>query len=171
MQYDSLCQSLTTNECFHIHTGAEIEDQSCNGAYACNLSPSIVVEEGSCNVGYYFIGKTCALAPGAHIGKESCLGHYGEVLFKISTVALINSLCVYISILSRFINHHSKLVVSFAALLATTPAIVTWPAQMGREQFMMVPVVVPTAIISGHALLWPVSLEKDKRLPTSFCTF
>jgi hypothetical protein len=42
---------------------------------------------------------------------------------------------------------------------------------MVREEFMMVPVVAPTAIISGHAGECEVSLEKDKRLPTSFCTF
>jgi uncharacterized RDD family membrane protein YckC len=65
----------------------------------------------------------------------------------------------------------SVLVIPFAALLATTPAIVFRPAKMAREEFMMVPVVVPTAVMSLHALLWPVSLEKDKRLPTSFCTF
>ena len=109
MQYDSLCQSLTTNECFHIHTGAEIEDQSCNGVGACGLSPGIVVEEGSCNKSYEDDYAMCGLASGAHIGKESCLGHYGEVMLKISIVALINSLCVNISILPRFINHHSKL--------------------------------------------------------------
>jgi hypothetical protein len=106
----TLCQSLNINDCFHIQTGAEIEDQSCNGGAACVLSPGIVVEEGSCNMfdgGDY--ANVCALAPGAHIGKESCLGYYGEVLLKISIVALTNSLCVNISILSRFINHHSKL--------------------------------------------------------------
>jgi hypothetical protein len=108
----TLCQSLNINDCFHIQTGAEIEDQSCNGLYACYLSPRIVVEEGSCitTPGYFFVfGKTCAYAPGAHIGKESCLEDFGEVMLKISIVTLINSLCVYISILSRFINHHSKL--------------------------------------------------------------
>jgi hypothetical protein len=132
MQRDSVCQSLTINVCFHIHTGAEIEDQSCNGKFACYLSPGIVVEEGSCNVEYEYrygwVGGTCAFAPGAHIGKESCLGNYGEVMLKISIVALINSLCVNISIIYRFINHHSKVVFPFAALLATTPAIVTRPA-------------------------------------------
>jgi hypothetical protein len=51
----------------------------------------------------------CGLAPGALIGKETSLGHYGEVLLKISIVALTNSMCVYISILPRFINHHAKL--------------------------------------------------------------
>ena len=97
MQYDSLCQSLTTNECFHIHTGAEIEDQSCNGVGACGLSPGIVVEEGSCNKSYEDDYAMCGLASGAHIGKESCLGHYGEVMLKISIVALINSLCIHLN--------------------------------------------------------------------------
>jgi hypothetical protein len=109
MQYDSVCQSLTTNDCFHIHTGAEIEDQSCNGAGACGLSPGIAVEEGSCNMFDEDDYAMCGLASGALIGKESCLGHYGEVLLKMSIVALINSLCVYISILPRFNNHHAKL--------------------------------------------------------------
>eukprot|EP01082_Thalassiosira_pseudonana_P006135 g5282.t1 g5282 contig2:156776-159955(+) len=90
-------------------SGAEIEDQSCNGVGACGLSPGIVVEEGSCNKSYEDDYAMCGLASGAHIGKESCLGHYGEVMLKISIVALINSLCVNISILPRFINHHSKL--------------------------------------------------------------
>ena len=95
----------TINDCFHIHTGAEIEDQSCNGLYACNLSYGIVVEEGSCNVSGW-IGETCALAPGAHIGKESCIGDLGEVMLKISIVALINSLCIY---LNSFSFHQSPL--------------------------------------------------------------
>ena len=69
----------------------------------------IVVEEGSCNMSDEGDYAMCGLASGAHIGKESCLGHYGEVMLKISIVALINSLCVNISILPRFINHHSKL--------------------------------------------------------------
>ncbi len=43
------------------------------------------------------------------------------------------------------------LVSVFRALLAATPAIVTGPAQMVREQFMMVPVVVPTAVMPRHA--------------------
>ena len=60
---------------------------------------------------------------------------------------------------------------AFGALLATTPAIVYLPAQVVREEFMMVPVVAPTAVISLHARVCEVSLEKDKRLPTSFCTF
>jgi hypothetical protein len=101
MQYDSVGQSLTTNDCFHIHTGAEIEDHSCNGAGACGLSPGIVVEEGSCNKFDDDDLAMCGLASGALIGKESCLGHYGEVLLKISIVALKNSLCVNISILPR----------------------------------------------------------------------
>jgi hypothetical protein len=63
------------------------------------------------------------------------------------------------------------LVIPFAALLATTPAIVIRPAQVVGEQFMMVPVVAPTAVMTLHAGLCEVSLEKDKRLPTSFCTF
>jgi hypothetical protein len=67
---------------------------------------------------------------------------------------------------------HLKIVVSpFAALLATTPAIVLLPAQVVREEFMMVPVVAPTAVITLHARVCEVSLEKDKRLMTSFCTF
>ena len=37
----------------------------------------------------------------------------------------------------------TMLVLPLAALLATTPAIVTGPAHLVREQFMMVPVVVP----------------------------
>ena len=45
----------------------------------------------------------------------------------------------------------SLLVTIFGALLAKTPAIVTGPASLVREQFMMVPVVVPTAIMHGHA--------------------
>jgi hypothetical protein len=53
-------------------------------------------------------------------------------------------------------------VIPFAALLATTPAIVLLPAFMVREQFMMVPVVAPTAVITLHAMLWPVSLEKKR---------
>jgi hypothetical protein len=65
----------------------------------------------------------------------------------------------------------SIVVCSFRALLATTPAIVLLPAQVVREEFMMVPVVAPTAVISLHARVCEVSLEKDKRLPTSFCTF
>jgi hypothetical protein len=106
----TLCvKALTINDCFHIHTGAEIEDHSCNGLYACFLSPGIAVEEGSCNKFDEDDDGMCGLASGALIGKESCLGNFGEVLFKISIVALINSLCVNISILSRFINHHSKL--------------------------------------------------------------
>ncbi|EED87592.1 predicted protein [Thalassiosira pseudonana CCMP1335] len=48
----------------------------------------------------------CALAPGAHIGKESCIGDYGEVLLKFSIVALINSLCIY---LNSFSFHQSPL--------------------------------------------------------------
>jgi hypothetical protein len=36
----------------------------------------------------------------------------------------------------------------FGALLATTPAILFLPAQVVREEFMMVPVVVPTAVIT-----------------------
>ncbi len=102
-------KALTINDCFHIHTGAEIEDQSCNGEGACFLSPGIVVEEGSCNMSYEGDGSMCALASGALVGKESCLGGFGEVLLKISIVALTNSMCVYISILPRFINHHAKL--------------------------------------------------------------
>eukprot|EP00970_Alexandrium_tamarense_P013335 scaffold3341_cov212-Alexandrium_tamarense.AAC.1 len=181
-------------------SGAEIEDQSCNGAGACGLSPGIAVEEGSCNMFDEDDYGMCGLASGALIGKESCLGHYGEVLLKISIVALINSLCVYISILPRFNNHHAKLAPSgmdpklatvvvmarypvllalimtrrkkdcivmvmgvtlamdlallpivvwpFGALLATTPAILFLPAQVVREEFMMVPVVVPTAVIT-----------------------
>jgi hypothetical protein len=103
----TLCvEALTINACFHIQTGAEIEDQSCNGLYACNLSPGIVVEEGSCNTSYDYSGGTCAFAPGAHIGKESCLGKYGEVMLKISIVVLINSLCIY---LNSFLFHQSPL--------------------------------------------------------------
>ncbi len=63
------------------------------------------------------------------------------------------------------------LVIPFAALLATTLAIVTGPAFMVREQFMMVPVVAPTAVITLHAGICEVSLEKNKRLPTSVCSF
>jgi hypothetical protein len=63
------------------------------------------------------------------------------------------------------------LVIPFAALLATTPAIVKRPAQVVGEQFMMVLVVAPTAVMTMHAGICEVSLEKDKRLPTSFCTF
>jgi energy-converting hydrogenase Eha subunit G len=63
------------------------------------------------------------------------------------------------------------LVIPFAALLATTPAIVKRPAQVVGEQFMMVLVVAPTAVMTMHARICEVSLEKDKRLPTSFCTF
>jgi hypothetical protein len=48
----------------------------------------------------------CALAPGSHIEKESCLGSYGEVSFKISTVALINSLCLC---LNSSLFHQSSL--------------------------------------------------------------
>ena len=106
----TLCvKALTINACFHIQTGAEFEDQSCNGEGACGLSPGIVVEEGSCNKSYEDDYAMCGLASGAHIGKESCLGYYGEVMLKISIVALINSLCVNISIIYRFINHHLKL--------------------------------------------------------------
>ncbi len=65
----------------------------------------------------------------------------------------------------------SVLVTVFGALLATTPAIVAMAAHLVREQFMMVPVVVPTAVMSLHAGQYEVSLEKDKRLLTSFCTF
>ncbi len=106
----TLCvEALTINACFHIHTGAEIEDQSCNGVYACFLSPGIVVEEGSCNMSDEGDYAMCGFASGALIGKETCLGHYGEVMLKISIVALTNSLCVNISILPPFINHRSKL--------------------------------------------------------------
>jgi hypothetical protein len=63
------------------------------------------------------------------------------------------------------------LVIPFAALLATTPAIVLLPAMVVGEQFMMVPVVALTAVITLHAGICEVILEKDKRLPTSFCTF
>ena len=61
-------------------------------------------------------------------------------------------------------------VIPFAALLATTPAIVLLPAFMVREQFMMVPVVAPTAVITLHAMLWPVSLEK-KQEASNICLF
>ena len=57
----------------------------------------IVVEEGSCNMSDEGDYAMCGLASGAHIGKESCLGDYGEVLLKISIVALINSLCIYLN--------------------------------------------------------------------------
>ena len=60
-------------------------------------------------------------------------------------------------------------VIPFAALLATTPAIVLLPAFMVREQFMMVPVVAPTAVITLHAMLWPVSLEKKEA--SNICLF
>ena len=103
----TLCvKALTINACFHIQTGAEIEDQSCNGVQACSLSPGIVVEEGSCNVSEEGDESMCALAPGSHIEKESCLGFYGEVSFKISTVALINSLCLC---LNSSLFHQSSL--------------------------------------------------------------
>jgi hypothetical protein len=103
----TLCvKALSINECVHIQTGAEIEDQSCNGGRACVLSPGIVVEEGSCNVSEEDDYDMCALAPGAHIGKESCIGDYGEVLLKFSIVALINSLCIY---LNSFSFHQSPL--------------------------------------------------------------
>ena len=59
----------------------------------------------------------------------------------------------------------------FGALLATTPAILFVPAILVGEQFMMVPVVALTAVITLHAGICEVILEKDKRLPTSFCTF
>jgi hypothetical protein len=99
----TLCvKALTINECVHTQTGAEIEDQSCNGEFACYGSHGIVVEEGSCNGDR----ETCALAPGAHIGKESCLGDYGAVLLKISIVALIISFCLY---LNSFSFHQSSL--------------------------------------------------------------
>jgi hypothetical protein len=39
----TLCvKALTINACFHIQTGAEIEDQSCNGEGACGLSPGLL---------------------------------------------------------------------------------------------------------------------------------
>ncbi len=47
----------------------------------------------------------------------------------------------------------SMLVTIFGALLATTPAIVARPAHMAREQFMMVPVVVPKALMPRHAMV------------------
>ncbi len=47
----------------------------------------------------------------------------------------------------------SLLVSVFRALLAKTPAIVTGPASLVREQFMMVPVVVPTAVMPRHAIV------------------
>ncbi len=74
-------KALSINVCFHIQTGAEIEDQSCNGGRACFLSPGIVVEEGSC-MSEEDDYDMCALAPGAHIGKESCIGEHGEVMLK-----------------------------------------------------------------------------------------
>eukprot|EP00970_Alexandrium_tamarense_P013272 scaffold3312_cov225-Alexandrium_tamarense.AAC.1 len=126
----------------HKTSGAEIEDQSCNGLYACNLSYGIVVEEGSCNVSGW-IGETCALAPGAHIGKESCIGDLGEdpKLAKV-VVGAFNPVMVRAT-LAMDLAIITMLVLPLTALLATTPAIVLRPAHLVREQFMMVPVVVP----------------------------
>jgi hypothetical protein len=42
---------------------------------------------------------------------------------------------------------------------------------MVGEQFTMVPVVVPTAVMTFHAGVSKVSLQKDKRLLTTFNTF
>eukprot|EP00970_Alexandrium_tamarense_P012599 scaffold2986_cov222-Alexandrium_tamarense.AAC.1 len=152
-------------------SGAEIEDQSCNGRSACGLSPGVVVEKGSCNTSYEldYYGAMCALAPGAHIGKESCLGHYGEdpKLAKVVVRALYPVMLAFImeettlllmvqgATLAMDLAIMTVVVIPFAALLATTPAIVLLPAFMVREQFMMVPVVAPTAVITLHAMLWP----------------
>ena len=108
MQHDSVCQSLTINDCFHIQTGAEIEDRSCNGGAACGLSSGIVVEEGSCNTSDEGGYAMCALAPGAHIGKESCLTAYGEVLFKISIfdqfIVFISQFFLVLSIITQSLH-------------------------------------------------------------------
>eukprot|EP00970_Alexandrium_tamarense_P006746 scaffold1172_cov177-Alexandrium_tamarense.AAC.1 len=82
-------ESCNDNLACYRTSGAEIEDQSCNGEGACFLSPGIVVEEGSCNMSYEGDGSMCALASGALVGKESCLGGFGSCQGYISCYARV----------------------------------------------------------------------------------
>ncbi|EED89893.1 predicted protein [Thalassiosira pseudonana CCMP1335] len=75
-------ESCNDSRACYRTSGAEIEDRSCNGGAACGLSSGIVVEEGSCNTSDEGGYAMCALAPGAHIGKESCLTAYGSKIGK-----------------------------------------------------------------------------------------
>eukprot|EP00970_Alexandrium_tamarense_P011644 scaffold2556_cov207-Alexandrium_tamarense.AAC.5 len=175
---DNLACYKTSGKSATVECSAEIEDQSCNGEGACFLSPGIVVEEGSCNMSYEGDGSMCALASGALVGKESCLGGFGEVVVRAIYPVMLaffltrrrkdGTVMVQGATLAMDLAILTGAVTPFGALLATTPAIVLLPAHMVGEEFMMVPVVVsPTAVITLHALLCEVSLEKDKRLPTS----